>query len=128
MQLCVRKQVAPLSWNALACCAPGPSLTARQRTVFNSMELRRRKVGAQPIYTFLFHGAHACLDFTVTNGLRIDHLRSSARDASAAVLAYLAHKCAYLHTHAQCRSEGMAFIPMVMEGHRGSWGTEVAKF
>ena len=75
-----------------------------------------------------FRGVPACLDFAVTSGLRIDHLRNSAHDASAAVFAYEGYKCAYLDTHAQCRAEGMAFIPMVMEGHGGGWGTEAAKF
>ena len=64
----------------------------------------------------------------MTSGLRIDHLRSSARDASAAVLAYEGYKCAYLHTQAHCRSEGLGFVPMVMEAHGGSWGPEAAKF
>ena len=75
-----------------------------------------------------FRGVPACLDFAVTSGLRSAHLRSSARDASAAVLSYEGYKCSYLNTQAHCRAEGMAFIPMIVEGHGGSWGPEAAKF
>ena len=74
-----------------------------------------------------FRGVPACLDFAVTSGLRSAHLRSSARDASAAVLSYEGYKCSYLNTQAHCRAEGMAFIPMIVEGHGGSWGPEAAK-
>jgi len=75
-----------------------------------------------------YRGVPACLDFAVTSGLRIDHLRNSAQDASAVVLAYEGYKCAYLNTQAHCRSEGLGFVPMVMEAHGGSWGPEAAKF
>ena len=33
-----------------------------------------------------------------------------------------------MDTHAQCRSEGMAFLAMVMQGNGDRWGTEAAKF
>ena len=75
-----------------------------------------------------FRGVPACLDFAVTSGLRSDNIRDSARDPSAVVTAYEGYKCSHLDTKAHCRSEGMAFVPMVMEGHGGSWGQEAAKF
>ena len=42
----------------------------------------------------------ARLDFAVASGLRINHLRNSAHDASAAALAHEGYKFSYMDTYA----------------------------
>jgi len=64
----------------------------------------------------------AALDFAVTSGLRTDALQASALDARQCVGNYESAKRLYLDTAAQCTEQGIQFIPMVVEGHGGSWG------
>ena len=72
-------------------------------------------------------GTPAALDFAVTSGLRGHSLAASVRDASTAVVAYEGLKADHLDTKAHCLSEGIAFIPMVMEACGGGWGVEAMK-
>ena len=72
-------------------------------------------------------GAPACLDFAVTSGLRRDVLATTLQDATAPARQYEDHKCSYLDTKATCESEGMSFIPMVIEACGGAWGPEAHK-
>ena len=72
-------------------------------------------------------GAPACLDFAVTSGLRTDRLREAARDPTSVTLQYESFKRSHLRTADHCRSEGMVFVPMVMEASGGGWGEDAAK-
>jgi len=72
-------------------------------------------------------GAPTCFDFAATSGLRRDVLASTLRDNNAASRQYEDFKCSYLDTKASCESEGMSFIPMIMEACGGSWGPEAHK-
>jgi len=72
-------------------------------------------------------GGPAAFDFTVTSGLRTDVIDQSTRDGSAAATAYEAYKRSFLDTAVQCQEEGMIFIPMVMEAHGGSWGSDARR-
>ena len=47
--------------------------------------------------------------------------------SSVNVFDYEQFKNSFLDTAAQCASEGMAFIPMVVEAHSGAWGPAAAK-
>ena len=64
----------------------------------------------------------AALDFAVTSGLRADALHTTAVDARSCVTDYENVKRQYLQTEAQCASQGLQFVPMVIEAHGGSWG------
>jgi hypothetical protein len=72
-------------------------------------------------------GTPAALDFAVTSGLRTDFLAATARDGGAAVVAYEGTKCEHLNTQDHCNSEGLTFIPMVVDAHGGSWGPQARK-
>ena len=72
-------------------------------------------------------GAPACLDFAATSGLRRSVLATALRDSNAVSRQYEDFKCSYLDTKASCESEGMSFIPMIMEACGGSWGPEAHK-
>ena len=72
-------------------------------------------------------GLPAALDFAVTSGLRGAVVHESSRDASACTRAYEDFKCEHLDTKARCEEEGITFLPVVMEAHRGGWGQEAHK-
>ena len=72
-------------------------------------------------------GGSAAFDFAVTSGLRTDLLERTAADGSSCLVSYEQVKNSFLDTAAHCASEGMAFIPMVVEAHSGAWGPEAAK-
>ena len=69
----------------------------------------------------------AALDFAVTSGLRTYLLERTAADGSSSLLSYEQFKRSYLDTASHCASEGLAFVPMVVEAHSGAWGPAASK-
>lgn len=67
-------------------------------------------------------GPPAAWDFAVTSGLRLEVVHDSARDPEACLKSYEDFKCSHLDTKAQCQSQGISFLPMVMEAAGGGWG------
>ena len=67
-------------------------------------------------------GGPAALDFAVTSGMTAADLHRSAIDHTAAIVDYEAYKRNYLSTAASCEQQGLQFLPMVVEGHGGTWG------
>ena len=55
--------------------------------------------------------------------MRSADLHRSATDHTAALVDYEAHKRNYLSTASLCEQQGLQFLPMVVEGHGGTWGT-----
>jgi len=72
-------------------------------------------------------GAPAALDFAVTSGLRTDMLATTVLDAGAATARYEDLKNSFLDTKAHCQSEGITFIPMVVEANGGGWGADATR-
>ena len=72
-------------------------------------------------------GGPAALDFAVTSGLRTDLLEQTAADGSSCLSTYELYKNSFLDTAAHCASEGIAFLPMVVEAHSGAWGPAASK-
>ena len=72
-------------------------------------------------------GGSAALAFAVTSGLRTDLLEQTAADGSSCLITYERFKNTFLDTAAHCASEGMAFVPMVVEAHSGAWGPAATK-
>ena len=72
-------------------------------------------------------GGSAALDFAVTSGLRTDLLEQTAADGLSCLTSYEHAKNSFLDTAAHCASEGIAFVPMVVEAHSGAWGPAAAK-
>ena len=76
-----------------------------------------------PSWTF---GAPAALDFAVTSPQRAEVLAEASRSAGAAARAYESFKRGYLDTEADCRRQGITFIPMIAETS-GGWSENAAK-
>ena len=72
-------------------------------------------------------GGPAALDFAVTSGLRTDLLEQTVADGSSCLSTYEKFKNSFLDTAAHCASEGIAFVPMVVEAHSGAWGPAASK-
>ena len=72
-------------------------------------------------------GGAAALDFAVTSGLRTDLLEQTATDGSSCLKSYESIKKSFLDTATHCASEGISFIPMVVEAHSGAWGPSATK-
>ena len=72
-------------------------------------------------------GIPAAIDFAVTSGLRADVLPASLNDAAAATRTYETHKRNYLNTADQCQTDGMHFLPFVVEAVGGGLGPEAHK-
>ena len=72
-------------------------------------------------------GGSAALDFAVTSGLRTDLLEQTAADGSSCLKSYEQVKKSFLDTATHCASEGITFIPMIVEAHSGAWGPAAAK-
>jgi len=66
-------------------------------------------------------GPPAAWDFAVTSGLRLDAIADSVRDPEAVLTKYEDFKCSYRETQSQCLSQGITFIPMIMEAVGGGW-------
>ena len=67
-------------------------------------------------------GGAAALDFAVTSGLHADLLEQTAADGLSCLRSYENIKNSFMDTAAHCASEGLTFIPMVVEAHSGAWG------
>ena len=66
-------------------------------------------------------GSPAALDLAITSPQRQDILGQAALRCAAAAEAYEVYKREYKGTAADCRSQGISFIPMVAEPS-GGWG------
>jgi len=67
-------------------------------------------------------GPPAAWDFAVTSGMRLESLADSLRDPDAPMLHYEDFKCGFKDTRTLCQSQGITFIPMIMEATGGGWG------
>ena len=72
-------------------------------------------------------GPPAALDFAVTSGLRLDALADAVHDRDKILTKYEDFKCSYKDTKTLCNSQGISFIPMVMEAVGGGWGKEARR-
>ena len=72
-------------------------------------------------------GPAACLDFAVTSGLRPEVIAESATTADAACTRYEDFKVTYKNTAHECQSQGLTFIPVIVEAVGGGWGKEARK-
>ena len=72
------------------------------------------------------HGP-AAFDVAVTSGLRQGHLAASAADGSKASMDYEVRKCHHLDTLQACATEGLQFIPLVVEACGAGWGPTALK-
>eukprot|EP00435_Cladocopium_sp_Y103_P062067 s521_g23.t1 len=72
------------------------------------------------------HGP-AAFDLAVTSGLRQGQLVHSIADGARAALDYEQRKCQHLNTWQACATEGLQFLPLVVEGCGGGWGPTASK-
>ena len=72
------------------------------------------------------HGP-AALDLAVTSGMRQGHLAATAADGGRATLDYEVRKCQHQNTFQLCSSEGLQFLPLLVEGCAGGWGPTATK-
>ena len=78
------------------------------------------------IYLPALAGAPAALDFAVTAPQRQETLVQASQQGAAAATAYAHHKESYLQTGEACRSQGVQFVPMVIES-TGAWDPAAMK-
>ena len=71
-------------------------------------------------------GGPAALDFAITAHQRQDTLALASSRAGAAAEAYARQKEAHLHTAQACASQGVSFVPMVVET-TGHWDVGAAR-
>ena len=71
-------------------------------------------------------GGPAALDFAITARQRQDTLALASSRAGAAAEAYARQKEAHLHTAQACASQGVSFVPMVIET-TGHWDVGAAR-
>ena len=69
-----------------------------------------------------FGGMPAALDIAVTSPHRQDIVSVASNRVGAAAEAYDGFKRNYLNTEADCRAQGIAFVPMIAETS-GGWGS-----
>ena len=81
-------------------------------------------MSGSPTGTFM---ALPLFDVAVTSGLRQGHLAASAADGSKASMDYEVRKCHHLDTLQACATEGLQFIPFVVEACGGGWGPTALK-
>ena len=81
-------------------------------------------MSGSPTGTFM---ALPLFDVAVTSGLRQGHLAASAADGSKASMDYEVRKCHHLDTLQACATEGLQFIPLVVEACGGGWGPTALK-
>ena len=72
-------------------------------------------------------GLPAAMDFAVTSGMRADLIVHSVADPGAALDRYEEYKRQHQGTAQACRDADLAFIPMIVEAHGGSWGGEARR-
>ena len=109
---------------------PRPIQASRSEDGSESREGGRGPEARRPADIFVPRwdlGGSAALDFAVTSGLRTDMLEQTAVDGSSCLLSYENIKNTYLDTATHCASEGITFIPMVVEAHSGAWGPMATK-
>ena len=109
---------------------PRPSLGSRGEDGSEIREGTRGPEARRPADIYVPRwdlGGSAALDFAVTSGLRTDLLEQTAADGSTSLISYEHNKRTFLDTAAHCASEGMAFVPMVVEAHSGAWGPAATK-
>ena len=68
-----------------------------------------------------FGGVPAALDLAITSPQRQDTFADAAVHVGAAAEAYELYKRSDLNTEADCRAQGIAFVPLVAETS-GGWG------
>ncbi len=59
---------------------------------------------------------------SITSRLRLEAISDSVRDPDAALTRYVDFRRGHQDTKTQCQSQGITFIPMVMEAVGGGWG------
>ena len=59
------------------------------------------------------------VDFAVASGLRDPHPGAGEDDVVSLFAEYEDHKRSYKETESQCRRQGMAFVPFVVDAHAG---------
>eukprot|EP00438_Fugacium_kawagutii_P021855 Skav233024 [mRNA] locus=scaffold909:522290:526210:+ [translate_table: standard] len=67
------------------------------------------------------HGPVA-FDFAVTSGLRSGLLPGTVNNGGHAAVMYEERKRIFQRTEAQCRAQGLQFLPLILEGIGGGWG------
>ena len=72
-------------------------------------------------------GSSAALDLAFTSGLRTDLLQETVSVASSCLTSYEHFKNSFMDTASLCASEGISFVPMVVEAHSGAWGPSASK-
>ena len=72
-------------------------------------------------------GLPAAMDFAVTSGMRADLIVHAVADPGAALDRYEEYKRQHQGTAQACRDADLAFIPMIVEAHGGSWGGEARR-
>ena len=80
-----------------------------------------RLVPLLSVVVYLGGSPPAAWDFAVTSGLRTDALADSARDPETVLTKYEDFKCNFQATKARCSDQGITFLPLISEGHRGGW-------
>ena len=86
--------------------------------------------GHRPADVFLprwRRGTPVALDFALASGLRADSVVASAQDGASALRANEDFKCAHLDTQRTCSTEGLLFIPVIVEADGGGWGASAKK-
>ena len=64
---------------------------------------------------------------TSSNSVKPGHLAVTAADGGRATLDYEVRKCQHQNTLQTCSSEGLQFLPLVVEGCAGGWGPTATK-
>ena len=72
------------------------------------------------------HGP-AAFDLAVSSGMRSGVLAASAANGAHAAVAYEDRKRQHQATAAQCRAQGLQFVPCVAEACGGGWGPAAVK-
>ena len=61
------------------------------------------------------------IDFAITSGLRDPQLGDGEAEVALIFREYEDFKRGYKDTDAQCRRQGLTFLPFVVEAHAGGW-------
>ena len=99
----------------------------RQQGEEQDLNLRQRRRPADVFLRRLGTGGPAALDFACTSGMRSDRLQLSRDTPELVLTKYEETKREYKApgetetTEALCTSQGLRFVPMVVEAHSGGW-------
>ena len=77
------------------------------------------------VYLPTLAGVSSALDLAITAPQRMEHLTEAARRATSAAESYAATKASHLGTAPECQSQGMAYVPLVVES-TGAWAPQAA--